>query len=496
MRVQIIFTVFFLFIIHSLLAQPQIEWFNIYGTAANDFGGEIIQARDGGFVVAGGQAIDENSDDWLIIKTDANGDVEWQKNFGTRFFERVKGLEQTADDGYVLTGGLSQSDSLLEEFTIVKLDKDGELLWQKFTGKFLPHVNDLALTADSGYILAGNSDGLGSDVRSDALFRKLNADGDLEWEKQYGGNLSDEIFSIQQTSDLGYIAVGCSNSTDGDLTSNNGDNDLWVLKMDAVGEIEWSKSFGGTNDEASRYVEQSADGGFVIAGYTSSGNGDVSENYGNLDVWIVKLDASGNLLWEKNYGGTSEDRAQSMQKVSTGGFVVSGFTRSRDVDVDSNNGIIDIWIFKIDEIGNLEWEKTFGGTGIDQSFAVRETADGGFVATGNTNSSNGDVPQNLGGFDLWVMKLMPFTVGVKESTVYEKINVFPNPNNGNFTIDAPIINGSVDVKMYDLKGVLIYSETNADITQTISIEHKASGQYLLEIIAEDKVYISKVILGK
>ena len=477
---------------YTTIAQPQIEWIYNYGSAENEIGTEVAQTSDGGYIVVGAQKIGDNSDDWYILRVNAVGEIEWEKTIGTERFERARDIKQTADDGYIVIGSLEPNGG--DDFAIVKLDVDGEIEWQKQYGdNFHELAHAVTLTADGGYVIAGSSNGLGGNNNaSDGQFLKLDADGNLEWEKRYGGSLSEEVFDIHETADLGFIAVGCSNSIDGDLTSNNGQNDLWALKMDKDGNLEWSKSYGGFEDEATRSIQQSPDGGYIIAGYTRSSDGDVANYYGGEDAWVLKLDPNGDLEWEKNYGGQAQDRALSVQNLSTGGFVVSGWSRSSDGDVGSNIGLIDIWIFEIDDLGNIQWEQNFGGSGIDQSFDIKQTTDGGFIVTGNTNSSNVNFTNNLGGFDLWMMKLAPMPVGLFENNYSENIDIFPNPSSGQFFIKSSDLEDPVAVRIYDAQGKFIYSDTKADLNQAIFIESVPSGLYFLEVSAEEKSYRQKI----
>ena len=497
---HIIYTLIsFCFFSVSSFAQPEVQWAKNFGNADQEIGLAVTQTLDGGYISVGAKDEEGLSDQWWILKLDANGMIEWEKSIGSIRFDRAQDIKQTPDNGYAIAGSFGDDGNIPEhngitDFTLVKLDANGELEWQKFHGTpFNNLVHSLSLTADGGYMLAGNSNGIApGDNISKGLFIKLDSDGNLEWQKEYGGSISEEIYSVQQTADFGYIASGCTNSVNGDLEGNNGGNDLWVLKMDQAGELEWSKTYGGAESEASRYIRESAYGGYIVAAYTASGDQDVSGNYGSQDAWLVKLDEDGEIEWEKNYGGEKQDRALSVRNASTGGYLVSGWTRSSDQDVSNNSGLIDIWIFKIDEFGEIEWEQTFGGSGIDQCFDAKETSDGGIIATGNTNSINGDFPLNNGSFDLWIMKLEPIFVGIEDNQMEPTIKIFPNPNSGQFNIVAPDLQDIIDVKLYDMQGRVVYSNPSADLQRSISIESIAAGLYILELSTENKSYQSKI----
>ncbi len=482
-------------------AQTEIEWVYNYGNSGSEIGLAVTETAGGGYIAVGAKDSESFSDEWWIIKLDDDGVIVWEKCIGSTRFDRAYDVKQTADGGYAIAGSFGDDGDIAEhngitDFSLLKLDANGEIEWQKFHGTpFNNLVHSLSLTADGGYMLAGNSNGLApGDNISKGLFIKLSPGGELEWMKEYGGSISEEIYSIQQTSDFGYVAAGCTNSVDGVLEGNNGGNDLWVIKMDQDGELEWSKTYGGSESEATRSIRQAADGGYIVAAYTASGDGDVSENYGGQDAWLVKLDENGDLEWERNYGGEKQDRALSVRNASTGGYLVGGWTRSSDQDVSNNSGLIDIWIFKIDDDGEIEWEQTFGGGGIDQCFDAKETFDGGIVATGNTNSSNGDFPLNNGSFDFWVMKLSPVFVNLNENNFDPSIVISPNPNSGQFTIQAPGLQGNLDITIYDMQGRVVYSNPTADINQVISVGEVSSGLYLLELRSSGRKFQSKILI--
>ena len=229
----------------------------------------------------------------------------------------------------------------------------------------------------------------------------------IEWQKSVGGSSNDSAYCIQQTSDGGYIVAGSSYSNDSDVTENHGGEDYWIVKTDASGNIVWQKSFGGSSNDIAASIQQTSDGGFIVAGSSASNDGDVSGNHGLADYWIVKLDALGNLVWQKCFGGSKNDNAYSVQQTSDGGFIVAGSSYSNDDDVSGNHGFNDYWIVRLSSDGNLTWQKYFGGLHIDFASSVLQTADGGFIVAGSSSSPNGDVVGHHGSAfpDYWIMKL-------------------------------------------------------------------------------------------
>ncbi len=270
--------------------------------------------------------------------------------------------------------------------------------------------NDLEITNDGGYIMAGYTRSDDFDVSSnngdwDFWIIKLNNEGQLQWEKNYGGSLNDEATSVQQATDGGYIVAGSTSSDNGDISFNNGDEDFWIIKLNASGNLEWEKTYGGTNVDRAESIKQTPDGGYIVAGFSASQNGDVDDNYGNFDYWVLKISSTGVIEWEKNYGGSGPDWAYEIELADDGGYVVAGSSISDDIDIIDNHGFYDYWILKIDATGAIEWQKNYGGAGEDRAYDIHKTNDGGYVVGGSTYSTNIDVTGNFGGSDYWVLKL-------------------------------------------------------------------------------------------
>lgn len=235
----------------------------------------------------------------------------------------------------------------------------------------------------------------------------------IEWAKCFGGNSSDEGIQVLQTADGGYLVGGHSNSTVGGNIAVPHPNDIAILKLDSSGNIEWQHTYGGTWGEYLADIKSTPDGGYVFVASTASSDGNVTFNHGNYDFWVVKLDASGNIQWEKTYGGTKADEAKSISLTSDGGYIICGQTLSNDGDVTGFHGTVahDVWVIKIDSLGNLIWNKSLGGSSTDHGKCIIQVADGGYILAGNTKSLDGQVSQHIGmsvcAMDYWVIKLSP-----------------------------------------------------------------------------------------
>jgi hypothetical protein len=239
---------------------------------------------------------------------------------------------------------------------------------------------------------------------------KLNWYDVPQWTKCYGGTGDDVAKAIRQTSDGGYIIAGYSPSLDGNVTGNHGDNDYWVVKLKPNGTLDWEKSLGGSGEGQAYAVQQTNDDGYIVAGYTTSTDGDITSAHGGNDVWIVKLYADGTLDWEKSYGGSSDDRATAIQQTSDGGYIIAGYTFSVDGDVKGKHNTVstsDYWVVKLDANGDTAWTKCLGGNVNEEAYAVQETSDGGYIVSGFSSSipASGDVTGNHGDYDYWIVKL-------------------------------------------------------------------------------------------
>ena len=282
-----------------------------------------------------------------------------------------------------------------------------QVSWEKcYGGTDLDEIVDIKLTSDGGMILIGDTQSNDGDVTGfhegnlkyavDAWICKLDAAGNLQWQKSLGGFVVDYGNEIQQTSDGGYIIAATTYSIDGDIAgrTNQKHSDGWVVKFDPSGNIEWQKSLGGSEDDLLLVVVQTDDGGYMIAGENSSKEYSAGAGHGKTDWWLVRMDPSGKVLWEKFYGGSGIERLQTMIKVE-GGYLLGGNTNSNDGDVHGNHSNSDdAWVVCVDESGKMLWQKCFGGNSPDVFYEIIETEDHGYLAVGNTCSDEGDATNN------------------------------------------------------------------------------------------------------
>ena len=414
------------------IIQPEIEFVKTFGGSKNESAKAVIKTQDGGYTVFGytqstdGDIINKLDDgfDYWLLKFDEENNLQWQKTLGGSGDDRGSDIVQTADGGFAIFGFSQSNDGDVTEnagasdFWILKLDASGNISWQKSFG-FSGADDGISIieTNDNGYLITGVLDvtasgGLGTSktfatkhAGGDYWAIKLNATGDKQWSKFYGGTFTDTPNDVIQTSDNGYILVGSSDSDDVDISNNKGSYDFWAIKISETGTLQWEKSFGGSEIDEASGITNTNDGNYIIVGDTRSNDINVSKNNGAADLWVIKISPLGELIWEKTFGGNSFDVARSITKTQDNGYLISGSSRSSNGDVSNNNGQNDAWILKIDADANLQWQKTIGGTDIDFAFDVIELNDKSIIGVGETNSSDFDVLENKGFTDILIFKI-------------------------------------------------------------------------------------------
>jgi hypothetical protein len=395
----------------------RIIWQKHLGGRSSEWANSIQQTNDGGYIIAGTTTSDDDYItgyngyyDYFILKLTSTGELEWYRVYGGSAQDIAYSIQQTTDEGYIVAGhSASNNGDVLEplgasDFWILKLTSAGDIEWQKsLGGSGGDEGKSIQQTSDGGYIIAGSN-------TSTSLFRycwvvKLSSSGDTEWEKLYGGSGGDIAYSIIQTSDGGYIFAAETNSDDEDVSGYHGGTDCWIVKLNSAGDIEWQKSLGGSDWDEAYSIQQTTDGGYIFAGASSSDDGDVTGNHGTRDCWIVKLTSTGEIDWQKSFGGVQRDEAYSIQQTSEGGYIFAGYSRSDDGDVTGRDGEYDYWIVKLTSTGEIDWQKTLGGSADDVAYSIILTNDGNYIIGGMSMSDDGDVSGNIGAADCWIIKI-------------------------------------------------------------------------------------------
>ncbi|MCB1060207.1 MAG: hypothetical protein KDB65_08245 [Calditrichaeota bacterium] len=368
---------------HSLALPPDSLWSRTYGGSGGEDGLALVQTADGGFAIAGiTSSSGAGMEDAFLVKTNANGDMLWQRTYGGGNIDHAYSVKQTSDGGYVLAGYTNSFPVGDANIYVIRTNAVGDTLWTRtYGGSGNDIANFVNLTRDGGFILAGRGNSFGAGLH-DMYLVKVDANGNQEWFKTFGGGSDDIANSVQQTDDDGFALVGYSESF-------GLGRQVYLVKTDSAGNFEWSQLYGGSNFEEGRSVAQTSDGGFVLGGWTNS------YGAGGADLYVIKTDANGDTVWTNRMGGGFDEDAHVVQEAVDGGFVAMGYTNSFGA------GTYDFLLAKFSEQGTFLWSKTFGGGAADAAQCGLQTTDRGFALLGYTNSFGSGTP------NIWLIKTGP-----------------------------------------------------------------------------------------
>lgn len=438
----------------SIQAQ-EIEWTGVFGGETNDEGQSVCQTEDGGYIIGGSTySFGAGSYDFYVIKTDPSGNLEWESTYGTSNREYAHSLRQTSDLGFIIAG-TTQPIPGHRDIYLVKIDSLGTMQWDAVLG-YGGNVHDdcysVQQTSDDGYILVGNTDSTLVGVGTDIYLVKTDSIGNLEWDIRFGGASSDWARSIDQTIDGGYFIAG------GTYSYEAGRYDYYVIKTDCDGNLDWDATFGGEESDRCQDGIQTSDGGFVVTGYSNSFSSSCD------DVYVVKIDSLGMLEWEVVIGAEFDDQAYCIRQTIDEGYILAGNT------VRSPTGHPEGYIIKLDQTGNVEWEIICGGDGNEYLHSVQQTSDGGYISTGKTGS------YGPGQYSVWLVKIQ-HEVGITEynadilTSEGFLLSASPNPFENITLISYSIIQAShVDIAIFDVNGRKVIDLAN---------ESHAEGEYSL-----------------
>ncbi len=426
--------------VSSKCQAPNIEWQRCYGGTNQEYSAGLLPISTGGTLLLG-RSYSSNgtltanyggADAW-VVKVNDSGNVVWQKNYGGTNLEVFRMALETQDGGFILSGETQSNNGIVvgndggTDLWVVKIDSIGNIEWQKcLGGTNAEDFGGILQTNNGGYLVFGVADSNNGDLAGikptrghDWWVVSLSATGSILWSKIYGGSKNEGASAIIQCADGNYILTGASSSIDGNVSNGwNGTGSLstgWVVKIDTLGNIIWEKSYGSKQlntsyNEGFFSVQNTPDGGCILAGCVSANWSIVSGHHGGYDFWVLKLDSLGNFQWQQCYGGSARDWPYAIKSTQDGGWIIIGETYSSDFDVTNFKGVADVWLVKISSTGVLEWQKCLGGNNGETGTDIYQTPNGGFMLTGYTGSSNnGDVGFNNGNTDIWLVKLSPAT---------------------------------------------------------------------------------------
>jgi Secretion system C-terminal sorting domain len=513
----------FILVSLTVFSQTQnIEWEQTYGGSYWDVLRSTIPTSDGGYLL-GGRTSSTDGDiqsgyhggiDCWVVKINSIGTIEWEQTYGGSNYDEIHSTIPTSDGGYLIGGYTESYDGDIQsgnhgvgDFWVVKINSTGAIEWeQTYGGTGHDLLNTVITTSDGGYFLGGETVSDDGDVQSgnqggrDFWAVKINGTGTIEWEQTYGGSSGESISSIISTFDGGCLLGGTTYSNDGDIQSgNHGGRDYWVVKINSTGTIEWEQTYGGTGHDLLNTVITTSDGAYLLGGETGSNDGDIqSGNHGEVDCWAVKINSIGTIEWEQTYGGSSDDYLYSTVHAFDGGYLLGGETGSNDGNIQSgNHGWWDYWIVKINSTGTIEWEQTYGGSSEDWLSSTNLTSDGAYLLGGYTFSNDGDIQSGTHGyFDFWVVKISG-TTGTYES-YNENIKIYPNPVKDKLFVNLENVQLTVDkILLFNSTGKLVFSSEGTEIkSKTIEIPtlNYNTGLYNLNLYTKQGVIQRKIVI--
>ena len=473
------FLISIVFVSGAFSQSYQIQWTKSYGGPSEEMGHKVHQVADMGYIITGyTKSTGAGASDAWLVKTDAEGDTLWTKTFGGETWDWGKDVLQTEDGGYLLVVRCYSFGQGGYDAWIIKTDSQGDTLWTKFWGEEPDEwLSSVQQTNDGGYIFAGHTYSFGAKSQ-DVWLVKSDSTGEVQWMKTYGGEQDDNSSFVQQTRDGGFIIAGRTYSY------SAGNSDIWLIKTNSSGDTLWTKAFGGIDYDYGISVRQSNDGGYILAGSTSSFGA------GKGDIWLIKTDSIGDTLWTKTYGGHDNDRPYCLIQLSDGNYLIGGFTNS------TGTGSYEAWLLVTDVNGDTLWTQTFGGEMDDLIVDFEESPDGEIIITGYTEVQD----ENL---DLWLMKIaLDPAVSIQHKSIPAPMKLYqnhPNPFKSKTIISYDIPrDGLVQLRLFNTLGQEINVLDNS-VKQAGSYEYELNmsgfshGLYFISLVYEQ--YISTVKLN-
>jgi len=404
-------------------------WTRTYGGVSYERANSVQQTSDGGYIIAASTySFGAGSYDVYLLKTDSSGDTLWARTYGGSDGDGGYSVQQTSDGGYIIGGYTESFGAGGEDVWLLKTDANGDTIWTHTYGGTASDVGQSVQQTTDGGYIIAGYTLSFGQGYYDFYLIKTDADGDTLWTSTCGGSDWDEGYSVQQTADGGYIVAGYTESF------GAGDEDVWLVKADADGNILWACAYGGTGKDIGQSVQQTTDGGYIITGYT------ISFGQGYYDIYLIKTDADGDTLWTRTYGGTDWDEGYSVQQTADGGYIVAGLTESFGGQDNE-----DVWLLKIDADGDTLWTHRYGGSADDQGFSVQQTTDGAYIVAGGTRSFG------AGDYDVWLLR-----VAGEAPEPDVSIEIVPDdppvtvPQGGSFGFTGTLTNNTEDPQTTDI----------------------------------------------
>lgn len=511
-------------------SQPTIEWEKVYGGTEYEKPSAMIETADGSFVIVGYTDSDDldvigqhGYEDVWVFKLDLNGNIIWQKPIGGSGFDEGYDIVESSDGGYIIIGRTGSEDGDIScEFEsssyrswIVKLDINGTIMWDKCIEGVGdspledPDIYSICEGVNGGFVITG-SDYYLQDSGKDLWVLKIDQGGVKEWEHFYGGLEWEEGYSISTTIDGGYLICGYTESNEGDVTAgeNNGDKDFWILKLDVNGILQWQNNYGSPAEDIAMHGIQSSDGNFHIVGTTNGNGGDISGTHGQKDIWTIKLNPEGVLIWQKPYGGLKEEAAKCILELNNGNYLICGSTKSKSgsgqVTFNHKEDKDDFWLVQVNIHGEIISDLSYGSSQWEAeptavSLPNNDILISGYTGLGTSNP-DGDISEVFDGYDIWLLKLNNFTTS---STYFadshnDSIALFPNPANDMVVISYPLLMGNnATLTISDIAGKIVFKSIASQTKNTeVNTQNFVEGVYLVQVQTSDFVSTRKLVVAK
>ncbi len=359
-------------------AQELVTFRKTFGDTKFDFGHSVQQTTDGGYILFGLTTNDSSFNyDLYLIKTDFQGIKQWEKKYSDKYFQVAGSVQQTSDGGYIMCGAEDGYDN--DSLTLIRTDASGIIQWKE---KYRMSVSRtvgryVEQTTDGGFVVTGF---IGDGFMEDVYIVKTDANGLLQWSKTYGGAGREFGVCIRQANDGGYIVLGETDSF------GHGKNDMYALRLDTHGDTLWTRTYGTEEYEAGYSLDLTSDGGFIGLGINGNNSG---------DLYLIKADADGNELWNKSYGGNRQDLGYAVLQTKEGGYFLAG----RKTNELSHSG--DMYAVKTDQFGEILWENVYPESDICEASSAQQTSDGGYIMLGSTTT----VTDQGGTSDMYLVKI-------------------------------------------------------------------------------------------
>lgn len=451
----------------------QVTFEKTFGNEKNDLGEYVQQTSDEGFIVTGySQDNLTFESDILLLKTDNFGNTDWMRKYQFPLNTKAYCVQEIEDGDFIIAGYNEDTITGGTDVLIIRTDNLGDTIWTRtFSNALKDRGHAIRQTFDNGFIITGfTCDSMFYDC--DVYLIKINNQGETEWTKTIGGSDRDQSYNVEQTTDSGFIIVGST------FSFGNGIRDVYLIKTNNQGDTIFTKSYGGFNTDNGQSVKQTNEGGYIIVGTSISFN--AQENH--YDVYLIKTDEAGDTLWTRTYGGPDWESGKSIALTYDGGYIMTGYSESY------GRGLGNVLVIKTDNSGDTIWTNTFGGEGTDWGKSIQQTLDGGYIIAGNTTS------YGEGSNDIYLIKINgQGFVSINNHSYSNELTIFPNPAENTINIRTKY---KTKIQIINLNGNIIYNndEVMENDLLSINISNYSKGLYFVKSMTESFITVEKLII--